>query len=344
MLSNKSITILAIESSCDDTSAAIVKDGKILANIIASQKIHEEWGGVVPELASRAHQQNIVVVVDKALKEANVEKNQLDAICFTAGPGLIGSLLVGVSFAKAMALALNIPIIKVHHMQAHIMAHFIPTIKNGVEQPVPQFPFLCLTVSGGHTQIVKVSNYLEFEVVGTTIDDAAGEAFDKAAKMLGLNYPGGPQIDKLAQKGNPNAFTFAEPKIKDFDFSFSGVKTSILYFIQKQEKENPNFIKENLEDLCASIQARIVTILMKKLLKASKHFNIKQLAIAGGVSANSSLRKALVDLEKEGFKTFVPDFQYCIDNAGMIAITGYYQYLKGDFGSQDIEPVARWKM
>lgn len=344
MLSNKSITILAIESSCDDTSAAIVKDGKILANIIASQKIHEEWGGVVPELASRAHQQNILPVVDKALKDANIDKYQLDAICFTAGPGLIGSLLVGVSFAKAMALALNIPIIKVHHMHAHIMAHFISIVKNGVEQPVPKFPFLCLTVSGGHTQIVKVSNYLEFEVLGTTIDDAAGEAFDKAAKMLGLNYPGGPQIDLLAQKGNPHAFTFAEPKIKNFDFSFSGVKTSILYFIQKQEKENPHFVKENLEDLCASIQERIVTILMKKLLKASKHLNINSLAIAGGVSANSGLRKALADIERDGFKTFVPDFQYCIDNAGMIAITGYFQYLKGDFASQDIEPVARWKM
>jgi N6-L-threonylcarbamoyladenine synthase len=339
---SKSITLLAIESSCDDTSAAVVKDGKILANIIAGQKVHEEWGGVVPELASRAHQQNIVPTVDLALKRAGVSKKDLDAICFTAGPGLIGSLLVGVSFAKSMALALNIPIIKVHHMKAHVLAHFIPTVKDGVEQPMPQFPFLCLTVSGGHTQIVLVKDYLDMEVIGSTIDDAAGEAFDKAAKLLGFPYPGGPLVDKHAKEGNPLAFEFGEPQIENFDFSFSGVKTSILYFIEKQKRINPNFVEENLADLCASIQHRIVSILMKKLLKAAKHYNIKQLAVAGGVSANSGLRKAMEELKNQGYQTFIPEFQYCTDNAGMIAITGYYQYLQGDFASQDVEPTARW--
>jgi N6-L-threonylcarbamoyladenine synthase len=339
---SKSITLLAIESSCDDTSAAVVKDGKILANIIAGQKVHEEWGGVVPELASRAHQQNIVPTVDLALKRAGVSKKDLDAICFTAGPGLIGSLLVGVSFAKSMALALNIPIIKVHHMKAHVLAHFIPTVKDGVEQSMPQFPFLCLTVSGGHTQIVLVKDYLDMEVIGSTIDDAAGEAFDKAAKLLGFAYPGGPLVDKHAKEGNPLAFEFGEPQIENFDFSFSGVKTSILYFIEKQKRINPNFVEENLADLCASIQHRIVSILMKKLLKAAKHYNIKQLAVAGGVSANSGLRKAMEELKNQGYQTFIPEFQYCTDNAGMIAITGYYQYLQGDFASQDVEPTARW--
>lgn len=344
MLSNKSIVLLAIESSCDDTSAAIVKDGKILANVIAGQKVHEEWGGVVPELASRAHQQNIVPVVDLAMQKAGVKKEELSAICFTAGPGLIGSLLVGVSFAKSMALALNIPIIKVHHMKAHVLAHFIPNIIDGVEQPMPQFPFLCLTVSGGHTQIVMVKDYLEMEVIGTTIDDAAGEAFDKSAKMLGLPYPGGPIIDKNAQSGNKYAFEFSEPQIENFDFSFSGVKTSILYFLEKEKRKNPNFIEENMNDLCASIQERIVTILMKKLLKAAKHYNIKHLAIAGGVSANSSLRAAMNQLKNEGYSTYIPEFQYTLDNAGMIAITGYYQYLKGDFTTHDVEPVARWSI
>lgn len=344
MLSDKSIVLLAIESSCDDTSAAVIKDGKILANIIAGQKVHEEWGGVVPELASRAHQQNIVPVVDAALKKAGISKRELSGICFTAGPGLIGSLLVGVSFAKAMALALNIPIVKVHHMQAHVLAHFIPVVKDGVEQPLPTFPFLCLTVSGGHTQIVLVKDYLDMEVVGTTIDDAAGEAFDKSAKMLGLPYPGGPVIDKYAQSGNPHAYQFGEPQIEGFDFSFSGVKTSILYFLEKEKRKNPDFIQQNMNDLCASVQERIVTILMKKLLKAANHYGIKQLAIAGGVSANSRLRKAMEDLQSDGFQIFIPEFQYTLDNAGMIAITGYHQYLKGDFAQQDVEPVARWKM
>jgi N6-L-threonylcarbamoyladenine synthase len=341
---SKSITLLAIESSCDDTSAAVVKDGKILANIVAGQSVHEEWGGVVPELASRAHQQHIVPVVDAALKKAGISKTELNAICFTAGPGLIGSLLVGVSFAKAMALALNIPIISVHHMKAHVLAHFIPRVIDGKEQPVPQFPFLCLTVSGGHTQIVLVKDYLEMEVVGTTIDDAAGEAFDKTAKLLGFPYPGGPLIDKHAALGNPVRFPFSEPQIEGFDFSFSGVKTAFLYFIEKEKRKNPQFVEENLNDLCASVQQRIVSILVNKLVKAARQYNIRQLAIAGGVSANSGLRNAMKSLKNQGFEVFIPEFQYCTDNAGMIAITGYYQYLNGDFASQDIEPVARWTM
>ncbi|MCB0537216.1 MAG: tRNA (adenosine(37)-N6)-threonylcarbamoyltransferase complex transferase subunit TsaD [Bacteroidetes bacterium] len=333
----KNITLLAIESSCDDTSAAVVQNGKVLANVIASQAIHTEWGGVVPELASRAHQENIVPVVDSALKKANVKKEEITAIAFTGGPGLLGSLLVGVSFAKSMAFALGVPCVAVHHMKAHVLAHFI-------DEPKPQFPFLCLTVSGGHTQIVLVKDYTNMEVIGSTIDDAAGEAFDKCAKMFGLTYPGGPLIDKYAQRGNGKAFKFTEPRVGAYNFSFSGLKTAVLYFIEKQQKENPDFVSDNLNDLCASLQYTIVSILMKKLLKAAKDLGINQLAIAGGVSANSLLRKTLKEQEKHGYTTFIPDFQYCVDNAGMIAISGYYQYLANDFVGLDFEPKARWEM
>lgn len=333
----KNITLLAIESSCDDTSAAVIQNGKMLANIIASQAIHAEWGGVVPELASRAHQENIVPVVDSALKKSNVKKEELTGIAFTGGPGLLGSLLVGVSFAKSMAFALDVPCIAVHHMKAHVLAHFI-------DEPKPSFPFLCLTVSGGHTQIVLVKDYTTMQVIGGTIDDAAGEAFDKCAKMFGLNYPGGPLIDKFAQNGNHKAFKFTEPKVDGYNFSFSGLKTAVLYFIEKQQKGNPNFINENLNDLCASVQYTIVSILIKKLLKASDDLGIKQLAIAGGVSANSLLRKTLKEQEKNGYTTFIPDFQYCVDNAGMIAISAYYQYLADDLVGLDFEPKARWEM
>jgi len=333
----ESITLLAIESSCDDTSAAIIKDGKVLANIIASQAIHGEWGGIVPELASREHQQNIIPVVSEAFLQANVKKDELNAIAFTGGPGLMGSLMVGASFAKSMALSLNIPIIAVHHMKAHVLAHFI-------DDPKPQFPFLCLTVSGGHTQIVLVKDYLDMEIIGSTIDDAAGEAFDKCAKTFGLTYPGGPLIDKLAQDGNPLAFKFTEPKVDNYNFSFSGLKTAVLYFVQKKVKENPNFIEENLNDLAASLQRTIVNILMNKFLKAAKDLNIQHLAVAGGVSANSLLRKELMATSKKGFIPFIPDFQYCLDNAGMVAITAHYQYLQKDFASLDFEPRARWSI
>jgi N6-L-threonylcarbamoyladenine synthase len=331
----ESITLLAIESSCDDTSAAIIKDGKVLANIISTQSVHAEWGGIVPELASRAHQQNIIPAVDKAFKDANVKKSELNAIAYTGGPGLMGSLMVGGSFAKAMALALNIPTISVHHMKAHILAHFI-------NDPKPNFPFICLTVSGGHTQLVLVNDYLEMEVIGTTIDDAAGEAFDKCGKIFGLSYPGGPLVDQLAKTGNPDAFQFSEPKVDHLDFSFSGLKTSVLYFVNKSVIKNPNFIQENLNDLCASLQKTIVNILIKKLLQAAEIYQIKDLAIAGGVSANSLLRSELLALEKKGYHPYIPEFEYCLDNAGMIAITGYYQYLKGDFANLDSEPRARW--
>lgn len=333
----KSITLLAIESSCDDTSAAIIKDGKILANIVSSQAIHSDWGGIVPELASREHQQNIIPVVDAAFKKANVKKTELNAVAYTGGPGLMGSLMVGTSFAKSMALSLNVPSIAVHHMKAHVLAHFI-------DEPKPQFPFLCLTVSGGHTQIVLVKDYLDMEIIGSTIDDAAGEAFDKCAKTFGLTYPGGPLIDKLAQTGNPLAFKFTEPKVDGYNFSFSGLKTAVLYFVQKQEKENPNFIKENLNDLAASLQRTIVNILMKQFLKAAKDLKIKHLAVAGGVSANSLLRSELMATKNKGFTPFIPDFQYCLDNAGMIAITAHYQYLQQDFASIDYEPKARWSI
>ncbi len=329
------IILLAIESSCDETSAAICQNGKILSNIIATQKIHEQYGGVVPELASRAHIQNIVPVVDTALKKANCALNEVDAIAFTQAPGLIGSLLVGTQFAKSMALALEKPLIAVHHMQAHVLANLIADER-------PEFPFLCLTVSGGHTQIVLAHSPLKLEVIGETIDDAAGEAFDKTAKILGLKYPGGPLIDKYAKDGDPLAFKFAEPQVPDLNFSFSGIKTSVLYFLQKQIMINPNFIEENLKDLCASIQHTIINVLMKKLKKAIQQTGVKHVCIAGGVSANSGLRKTLTDFGLENnIKTYIPDFQYCVDNAAMIAITGYYKFLNNEFSSLDISPSAR---
>lgn len=329
--------ILAIESSCDDTSAAVIADGKILSNCVANQEIHRLYGGVVPEVASRAHQANIIPVVDLALKKADVKKEELSAIAFTRGPGLIGSLIVGVSFAKGLAMSLDIPMVEVHHMQAHVLAHF-------AEPPRPGFPFLCLTVSGGHTQIVIVKDYLEMEVIGSTIDDAAGEAFDKTGKLLGLDYPAGPHIDRLAQTGEAR-FSFPEPQIPGLDFSFSGLKTSILYFLKKKIKKNPSFIEENLADICASVQERIVSILMNKLKIAAEQTGIREIAIAGGVSANSGLRTALEETGKElGWQTYIPAFEYCTDNAAMIAVTGYHKFLKREFAPLDIRPVARWKM
>lgn len=327
--------ILAIESSCDETSVAVCNNGKITSNVIANQTIHENYGGVIPELASRVHQQNIVPVVHQALLDAKVNKRDIDAVAFTQGPGLLGSLLVGVSFAKSFALALGLPLISVNHMHAHILAHFI-------DEPKPQFPFLCLTVSGGHTQIVLVRDYNDMEIVGETLDDAAGEAFDKTAKILNLPYPGGPLIDKHAKLGNPLAYKFPEPQIKDLDFSFSGFKTAIMYFIRDNQKNNPDFIKENLDDICASVQYSIVQILMNKLKKAAIKYNIKEVAIAGGVSANSGLRNALQAQEAElGWKTYIPAFVYCTDNAAMIAMAGYFKYLKQDFVGQDVAPTSR---
>ena len=329
--------ILGIESSCDDTSAAILQGQKILSNIVANQQIHSLYGGVVPELASRAHQQNIIPVVDAAIKKANISKEDISAITFTKGPGLLGSLLVGSSFAKSFAMGMNIPLIAVNHMQGHILSHFIDE-----GEPMPKFPFLCLTVSGGHTQIVRIESHSNMQVIGTTIDDAAGEAFDKSAKILGLPYPGGPHIDKHAKKGNIHAFEFGKPKIKELDFSFSGLKTSILYKIQNNLQKNPRFIEDNLEDLCASIQHSIVTILLNKLEKAIKITSIKQLAIAGGVSANSYLRSELGKLAKDkGCQLYIPKFEYCTDNAAMIAITGYFKYLDKDFTDQSEIPSAR---
>jgi N6-L-threonylcarbamoyladenine synthase len=334
-LNQTNITILAIESSCDDTSVAVINNGKVLSNLVAGQQVHEQYGGVVPELASRAHQQNIVPLIDVAIKKAGITPTQLSAVAFTSGPGLIGSLMVGCSFAKGLALSLNLPLITVHHMQAHILAHFI-------DEPKPEFPFLCLTVSGGHTQLVKLTNYFEQEVIGKTIDDAAGEAFDKAAKILGLPYPGGPLIDKYAKDGNPLAFEFPVSNMPDLDYSFSGLKTSFLYFIQKQVAINPDFINENLNDICASIQHAIIKQLMKKLIAAAKQTNIKQIALAGGVSANSALRLTLeTEGKKRGWKTFIPDFQYCTDNAGMIAMAAHFKYLAGDFATQETAPFAR---
>ena len=340
-MKNKSIYILAIESSCDDTSVAVLYNDKVLSNVVAGQKIHAEYGGVVPELASRAHQQNIVPTIHEALKQANVDKKELKAIAFTKGPGLLGSLLVGTSFAKSMALALNIPLISVNHMQAHILAHFIDDEK----QQKPSFPFLCLTISGGHTQIVLVKDYFSMEIIGQTIDDAVGEAFDKSAKILGLPYPGGPFIDKYAQLGNPTAFEFPHPKTKDpLDFSFSGLKTAILYFIRDREKENENFIKNNLNDICASIQYTITSILMEKLKIAVKQTGITSIAIAGGVSANSGIRKALEDANLNfGWNTYIPKFEYTTDNAAMIGIAGYYKYLNEDFENISISAKARLK-
>lgn len=332
-----SINILAIESSCDDTSAAVFSDGKLLSNIMASQEVHSQYGGVVPELASREHQKHIVPTVDLALKEAKIDKSELSAIAFTLGPGLIGSLMVGTSFAKSMALALGIPIITVNHMQAHILAHFI-------EEPQPSFPFICLTVSGGHSQLVLVKDYLNMEIIGETIDDAAGEAFDKTGKILGLGYPAGPLVDKLAAKGNPDAFTFAEPRVPEFDYSFSGLKTSVLYFIQKQLKEDEEFIEKNLNDLCASIQKTIIKILMKNLIKVAKKYEINEIAIAGGVSANSGLRKELESVAKEkGWNSYIPHISYCTDNAAMIGITAHYKYLNKEFADQGVIPDPRLK-
>lgn len=340
-MKHKNITILGIESSCDETSAAVIRDGKILANIIATQKIHETFGGVVPELASRAHQINIVPAVDTALKKAEINVNDIDAIAYTRGPGLMGALLVGSSFAKAIALALNIPLIEVHHMQAHILAHFIQDEDNKVK---PKFPFLCLTVSGGHTQIVKVNDYLKMEIIGETIDDAAGEAFDKIAKLLNLPYPGGPWVDKLAQEGDSNKFVFPHPQIKNLDFSFSGLKTSVLYFLQNESLKNPDFIENNKAHICASVQKTIVDILLTKLLKAAKQTGIQTIALAGGVSVNSGLRKQLLHFsEKNNWKVFIPKFEYCTDNAAMIAITGYYKFLNQEFGAQHHAPLARYK-
>lgn len=340
-MSQKSIYILGIESSCDDTSASVIYNGKVLSNVIANQEVHSKYGGVVPELASRAHQQNIVPVVQQALEQAKIDKSQLSAIAFTKGPGLMGSLLVGTSFAKSLALGLNIPLIDINHMQAHILAHFIE--EEGVKKP--PFPFICLTISGGHTQIVKITNHFEMEILGETIDDAVGEAYDKSAKILGLPYPGGPLIDKYAQKGNPKAYKFTKPKVGDLDFSFSGLKTAILYFIQKKEKENTNFIKENLFDICASIQFTIIEILIEKLKNTVKQTGIKHIAIAGGVSANSEIRKRLQIAEKHwGWTTYVPKFEYTTDNAAMIAIAGYLKYLNNDYSDISVTAQARLKV
>lgn len=333
-MSLTNITILAIESSCDDTAVSIIKNGQILSNVVAGQKVHEQYGGVVPELASRAHQANIVPVLDIAIKKANIQLYDLQAIAFTQNPGLIGSLMVGCSFAKSLAQTLNIPLIAVNHMQAHVLAHFI-------DEPKPTFPFLCLTVSGGHTQIAIFKNYFESQIIGKTIDDAAGEAFDKAAKMLSLPYPGGPLIDKYAQFGNV-VYEFAKPNIPELDYSFSGLKTSFLYFLKNEMTKNENFIDENRDNLCASIQHSIVTHLMKKLVLASKQTGIKNIALAGGVSANSGLRKAIEETGKKyHWKTFIPAFEYCTDNAAMIAMTAHYKYLSNEFVGLEIAPSAR---
>ena len=340
-MTKQNIYILGIESSCDDTAAAVIHNGKILSNVIANQKIHEEFGGVVPELASRAHQQNIVPVVAQALAKAKIKKEQLNAIAFTRGPGLMGSLLVGTSFAKSLAFGLNIPLIDVNHMQAHILAHFI----NEEGYNKPPFPFLAMTISGGHTQIVKVNHYFDMQVIGETIDDAVGEAFDKSGKILGLGYPAGPEIDKRAKLGNPKAFRFTKPKVEGLNFSFSGLKTAILYFIQNETKVNPAFVAENLNDICASIQYTIIGILIDKLKLAVKTTGIKHIAIGGGVSANSGIRQALKDGEQKfGWTTYVPKFEFTTDNAAMIAIVGYLKYLEGDFSEQNITASARLKI
>jgi N6-L-threonylcarbamoyladenine synthase len=329
------LNILAIESSCDDTSAAVIQDGVVLSNLIATQKVHERFGGVVPEMASRAHMQNIVPVVEMALRDAGVSKHDIHAVSFTQAPGLIGSLLVGACFAKSYAQALGVPLIAVHHMQAHVLAHFI-------DDPKPQFPFLCLTVSGGHTQIVLCKSHLQMEVLGETIDDAAGEAFDKVAKMLGLSYPGGPMVDKLAKEGNPKRFIFPLSEMKAYDFSFSGLKTAVLYFLQKEQKNDPDFVQKNINDICASVQYTIIKMLMGKLKKAAKDLGIRHIGIAGGVSANSGLRNALQELCAENnWQAYIPKFEYCTDNAAMIGITGYYKYLNGDFTDLTISPTAR---
>ncbi len=339
-MKKENIYILGIESSCDDTSAAVLCNDRILSNVVADQKIHAQYGGVVPELASRAHQQNIVPVVQQALKQAAVSKNQLSAIAFTRGPGLMGSLLVGTSFAKSMAYGLDIPLIDVNHMQAHILAHFI----DEADHKKPPFPFLALTISGGHTQIVKVTDYFKMDVIGETIDDAVGEAYDKSGKVLGLGYPAGPEIDRRAQLGNPKAYKFTKPKVDGLNFSFSGLKTAILYFIQREVKANPNFIENHLNDICASIQYTIIHILMDKLKLAVKQTGIRHFAIGGGVSANSGIRNALKDTEKKyGWTTFIPKFEYTTDNAAMIAIVGYLKYLEQDFSDFDVMAAARLK-
>lgn len=337
-MSEKPIYILSIESSCDDTAAAVLENGKVLSNVVARQAIHEQYGGVVPELASRAHQQNIVPVIDVALSNANISREQLNAVAFTQGPGLMGSLLVGSSFAKSMALALNVPLIAVNHMQAHILAHFID--EEGFDKP--QFPFLAMTISGGHTQIVTVKDFFDMEIIGETTDDAVGEAFDKSAKILGLPYPGGPLVDKYAQLGNPKAFAFTKPKVPGMDFSFSGLKTQILYFVQKNVAINPNFVEENMNDICASIQHTIINILMDKLKLAVKETGITQVAIGGGVSANSGIRNTLKEAEKKyGWKTFIPKFEYTTDNAAMIGIVGYQKYLQHMFNDASVTSKAR---
>lgn len=339
-MNGKDTIILGIESSCDDTSAAIIKNGKVLSNIVAGQKVHELYGGVVPELASRAHQQNIIPVVDAALKKANITKENLDGIAFTRGPGLLGSLIVGTSFAKSFALGLDKPLVEVNHMQGHILAHFIHNEANDY----PKFPFICMTVSGGHTQLVLVKDYFDMEILGQTIDDAAGEAFDKAAKTMGIPYPGGPLIDKYAKDGDHKKFPFPVSNLAGYNFTFSGLKTSILYFLKKEMTKNPQFIDENLADICASYQSTIIQSLFKKLLKAAADYQIKTIAIAGGVSANSLLRSELARIgAREKWNVFIPSFEYCTDNAAMIGIAGYYKFLRGEFAGQGVVPNARLK-
>jgi N6-L-threonylcarbamoyladenine synthase len=335
--------ILAIESSCDETSASVIRNGKVLNNVLASQSVHQKYGGVVPELASRAHQQNVVTVVNEAIVTAGINVSDLNAVAFTRGPGLMGSLLVGVSFAKGLALALDIPMIEINHMQAHVLAHFIRHDGEAVGKAphVPDFPFLCLTVSGGHTQIVLVRDYLDMEVIGETHDDAVGEAFDKAAKILGLPYPGGPLIDQYAQQGNPSAFDFPETSMPGLDFSFSGIKTAFLYFLRDEKLKNPDFVNENMADICASLQHRLVNMLMQRLVKASKQTGIKEIAIAGGVAANSGLRNEMKKCaEKLRWKIYIPEFQYCTDNAAMIAMAAHYKFLKNEFCGLEIAPEA----
>lgn len=332
--------ILGIESSCDDTSAAVIHERKLLSNVVSSQDVHIKYGGVVPELASRAHQQHIVPVVDQALKLAKINKDQIDAVAFTRGPGLLGSLLVGTSFAKGFTAALGIPMIEVNHLQAHILVHFLQS--DQVEIPSPDFPFLCLLVSGGHTQLVVVRDPHQMEIIGRTIDDAAGEAFDKCAKLLGLPYPGGPHVDNLATEGDPDRFRFNKPRLKGFDYSFSGLKTSFLYFLRDQLREDPEFVEHHKADLAASLQKTIVDILLDKLIKAAAKEGIRQVTLAGGVSANSGLRRAILkEAGKQGWEVFIPPISYTTDNAAMIAITGYYRYLAGEFASEDIAPMAR---
>lgn len=335
-----SVTILGIESSCDDTSSSVIRDGVMLSNVIASQAVHEAYGGVVPELASRAHQQNIIPVVAEAIKRAGIDKSELSAVAFTRGPGLMGSLLVGTSFAKGLSASLNIPMIEINHLQAHVLAHFIKETPE--DDHAPSFPFLCLLVSGGNSQIIKVNAYNDMEVIGQTIDDAAGEAFDKCAKVMGLPYPGGPVIDRLAKEGAPQRFKFAKPSVDGLDYSFSGLKTSFLYFLRDEMRDNPDFIEQNKADLCASLQSTIIDTLLNKLVKAAKQYDIDEIAIAGGVSANSGLRNAVAaEGRKRGWNTYLPEFKFTTDNAAMIAITGYFKYQRGEFAPMDIAPVSR---